>query len=259
MKDLLSLLTFFLLLYPTLAPAQYYYSSTGNTPEYGIAVFYADYMQGRRTALEEVYRMDEYTCAHKTYPKGTLLKVTRLDNNQSVVVRVNDRGPYDSDVIVDLSRIAALDIGLVRDGRARVKLEVVGNSSSNPRPNTVKTATTYSNNGLTPRGGATSASPSNYNFTDSKPATSSSGPAITILPAQASGYAVQLGSYQSLDNANRQAQELQARGISNLHIWQKAGLSKVVVATFASKASAQSFLATLRSQYMMDGLVVLLR
>lgn len=258
MKNLLALLAFFLLLYPTLASAQYY-SSTGNSPEYGIAVFYADYMQGRRTALEEVYRMDEYSCAHKTYPKGTLLKVTRLDNNLSVVVRVNDRGPYDSDVIVDLSRIAALDIGLVRDGRARVKLEVVGNSISNPRPNAGNTATTYSNNGLTPRGGTTSATPSIYNFTDSNLAASSTASAITILPAQTSGYAVQLGSYQSLDNATRQAQELQARGIRNLHIWQKAGLSKVVVATFASKASAQSFLATLRNQYMMDGLVVLLR
>ena len=99
----------------------------------GKAVYYADYLAGRTTAMGEIYRPEEYTAAHKTYPKGTLLRVTRLDNGQSVVVRVNDRGPYDEGVIVDLSKAAAMDIGLLRDGRATVRLEVMGRSENNPR------------------------------------------------------------------------------------------------------------------------------
>ncbi|MCB0572735.1 MAG: septal ring lytic transglycosylase RlpA family protein [Phaeodactylibacter sp.] len=249
MKNLLPLLPLFLLL-PGQIAAQYYYDSNGGSGEYGIAVYYADYMNGRRTALDDVYRMDEYSCAHKTYPKGTLLKVTRLDNNQSVVVRVNDRGPYDADVVVDLSRIAALQIGLVRDGRAKVKVEAIGSSPTNPRPE-------GSTQGLTIK--SASGVPSSYSFTASAAAGSSSAEAITLLPPNSTGYAVQLGSYQSLDNAMRQARELQGRNIGNLHIWQKPGLYKVVVATFSSKAGAQQYLATLRSQHMMDGLVVLLR
>jgi rare lipoprotein A len=101
--------------------------------ETGQAVYYADYLAGRTTAMGEIYRPEEYTAAHKTYPFGTLLRVTRLDNGKSVVVRVNDRGPYDSGVVVDLSKAAAMDIGLLRDGRAQVKVETVGTSSTNPR------------------------------------------------------------------------------------------------------------------------------
>jgi len=114
---------------------QYYYQddqANSQRVEIGNAVYYADYLAGRTTAMGEIYRPEEYTAAHKTYPKGTLLRVTRLDNGQSVVVRVNDRGPYDSGVIIDLSKAAAMDIGLLRDGRARVKIEPVGQSSTNP-------------------------------------------------------------------------------------------------------------------------------
>lgn len=241
---------FFLL--PALMQGQYYYGS-GAAAEFGIAVFYADYMHGRRTALDEVYRMEEYTCAHKTHPKGTLLKVTRLDNNQSVVVRVNDRGPSDQDVVVDLSRAAALQIGLVRDGRARVKVEPIGSSATNPGPDNT-------NRGLAARGlpGGNAPSPSAYSYSDAS-ATGGPGAAIGILPSNSTGYAVQLGSYLSMENAMRQASELQARGIGNLYIWQRQGMNKVVVATFSSRAGAQDYLSSLRSQYMMDGLVVLLR
>lgn len=239
------------LLLPALMHGQYYYGS-GAAAEFGIAVFYADYMHGRRTALDEVYRMEEYTCAHKTHPKGTLLKVTRLDNNQSVVVRVNDRGPYDPDVVVDLSRAAALQIGLVRDGRARVKVEPIGSSAANPEPGNA-------NSKIAARGLSGNApSPSAYSYSGAS-AAGGAGAAIGMLPSNSTGYAVQLGSYLSLENAMRQARELQARGIGNLYIWQRQGMNKVVVATFSSRAGAQDHLSSLRSQYMMDGLVVLLR
>ncbi|NRA47748.1 MAG: septal ring lytic transglycosylase RlpA family protein [Phaeodactylibacter sp.] len=107
------------------------YSS--NSSEIGTAVYYADYLHGRITAMGEVYRREAYTAAHKTFPKGTLLKVTRLDNGLSTVVRVNDRGPFVEGVMIDLSKAAAMDIGLLKDGRAEVRVDPVGNSDQNPR------------------------------------------------------------------------------------------------------------------------------
>lgn len=102
----------------------------------GEAVYYADYLNGQRTASGELYNKFELTCAHMTFPFGTLLRVTRLDNNQSITVRVNDRGPFIEDCsncIIDLSWAAADQIGLTLDGKSRVSLQVVGQSSSNPK------------------------------------------------------------------------------------------------------------------------------
>jgi rare lipoprotein A len=96
--------------------------------EIGIASYYSDDFQGRKTASGEAYDKNKLTAAHKTLPFGTMIRVTRLDNNKSVVVRVNDRGPYISGRIVDLSRKAAQQIGLIREGNTKVKVEVYQNA-----------------------------------------------------------------------------------------------------------------------------------
>ncbi|MEO6758435.1 MAG: septal ring lytic transglycosylase RlpA family protein [Saprospiraceae bacterium] len=93
--------------------------------EFGKAGYYSDSLQGRKTASGEKYDKSELTCAHKTFAFGTKLRVTRLDNNKSVIVRVNDRGPYTEGFVVDLSRAAAEEIDLVKAGRANVKVERV--------------------------------------------------------------------------------------------------------------------------------------
>lgn len=107
--------------------------------EYGKCGYYADALQGRKTASGEKYDKNLLTCAHKTLPFGTQIKVTRLDNGKSVVVRVNDRGPYIEGYITDISRKAAETIGLIRDGVTRVKIQVV-NSATTARA--VATSTT---------------------------------------------------------------------------------------------------------------------
>lgn len=93
--------------------------------EYGKAGYYADSLQGRKTASGEAYNKNDLTCAHKSLPFGTMVRITRIDNKKSVVVRVNDRGPYIDGYVVDVSRKAAEQIGLIKDGVTRVKLEVV--------------------------------------------------------------------------------------------------------------------------------------
>jgi rare lipoprotein A len=91
----------------------------------GKASFYADKFEGVFTASGERYRHNKLTGAHKTLPFGTRVRVTNTENNQSVEVVINDRGPYVEGRIIDLSKQAAEILGFVNKGLADVKLEVV--------------------------------------------------------------------------------------------------------------------------------------
>lgn len=92
----------------------------------GIASYYAHKFEGKRTANGERYRKKEFTAAHRTLPFGTLLKVTNPKNHKWVIVRVNDRGPYNRKRIIDLSYRAAKHLGLTKGkGLAKVYIEEV--------------------------------------------------------------------------------------------------------------------------------------
>jgi rare lipoprotein A len=106
--------------------------------EFGIGSYYSDLFQGKPTASGELYDKDKLTAAHKTLPFGTLVKVTRLDNEKSVTVRVNDRGPFISGRIIELSREGANRIDLIKDGATRVKVEIV---KEQPAPTDLAEAT----------------------------------------------------------------------------------------------------------------------
>ncbi len=91
----------------------------------GLASWYGGKFHGRVTSSGEVFDTNQMTAAHKTLPFGTLVKVTNLDNGLSAVVRINDRGPFVEGRIIDLSRAAAEQIGMVGQGVARVSLTIV--------------------------------------------------------------------------------------------------------------------------------------
>lgn len=91
----------------------------------GIASYYADDFHGKKTANGETYDMYKMTAAHRSLPFNTKVKVTNLDNSRSIVVRINDRGPFKLERIIDLSLGAATQLGMKGTGTARVKLEVV--------------------------------------------------------------------------------------------------------------------------------------
>lgn len=93
--------------------------------EKGEASYYADKFHGRPTASGEKYNKKAFTAAHKTLPFGTKVRVTNLNNNKSVDVIINDRGPFKASRIIDLSRAAAEKIGLINDGVAKVTVEVL--------------------------------------------------------------------------------------------------------------------------------------
>jgi rare lipoprotein A len=92
--------------------------------ETGMASYYADEFDGRQTSNGEKFDQSELTAAHKTLPFGTKVLVTNLENGRSVVVRINDRGPFAEGRIIDLSRSAAEKIGITESGVARVKITI---------------------------------------------------------------------------------------------------------------------------------------
>ena len=100
--------------------------------EFGLASWYGKFFQGRTTASGEPYNQNAMTCAQRNLPLGSLLRVTNLRNNRSVVVRVNDRGPVPQDRVIDLSRAAAERLGFSHRGLAPVKIELLQTGSERP-------------------------------------------------------------------------------------------------------------------------------
>ena len=98
----------------------------------GIATWYGKVLNGRRTSSGERFNMMAMTCAHKSLPFGTVVRVVDLDTHRSVVVRVTDRGELPGNRVVDLSYAAARELGTLKTGIANVRLEVIGSAKSNP-------------------------------------------------------------------------------------------------------------------------------
>lgn len=92
--------------------------------EEGVANFYSDKFEGKKTASGEVYDKSGLTAAHKKLPFGTKVKVTNVENGKSVVVTVNDRMAASNAAAIDVTRRAAEELGFVKAGKAKVKLEV---------------------------------------------------------------------------------------------------------------------------------------
>lgn len=96
----------------------------------GVAAVYADMLQGRKTASGQTFNQHGLTAAHRSLPLGTTVRVTNLRNKRSVDVQVNDRGPWHRGRIIDLSKAAAKELGMMRAGKALVRLEIIGNNAT---------------------------------------------------------------------------------------------------------------------------------
>jgi rare lipoprotein A len=98
--------------------------------ERGIASWYGTKFHGRKTSSQEVYDMCQFSAAHKTLPIPSYARVTRLDTGQSVIVRVNDRGPFHEGRVIDLSFAAASKLGINRTGTAKVEVEAISDGEA---------------------------------------------------------------------------------------------------------------------------------
>lgn len=117
---------------PTMRPYQvdgrwYYPTVVSVGSEYdGVASWYGPDFHGKKTSSGERYNMHALTAAHKTFPMNTIVKVENKKNGKSVIVRINDRGPFVGNRIIDLSEAAAANIGMIAEGTAPVRLTVLG-------------------------------------------------------------------------------------------------------------------------------------
>lgn len=132
MKKLPSVLLYTLIL--SLVPVL---STFGET---GYASWYGGKFQGRQTANGETFDTNKLTAAHKTLPFDTIVEVTNLENGKSVQVRVNDRGPFVDGRIIDLSRAAAVEIGMMGAGIAPVKVHTISTPSDKERDKKINTS-----------------------------------------------------------------------------------------------------------------------
>jgi len=107
----------------------YYPAENYDYDETGIASWYGAQFHGRKTANGEIYDMNALTAAHRTLPLPSYVRVTNLENGRSLIVRVNDRGPYAKGRIVDLSRRSAQLLGLHKNGTAKVRLQILADKS----------------------------------------------------------------------------------------------------------------------------------
>lgn len=91
----------------------------------GIASYYGEKFNGRQTASGEIYNMNELTAAHLNYPFGTIVRVINTKNNQSVILKINDRMPDYNGRVIDVSYQAAKELGMLVEGLAKVSIEVL--------------------------------------------------------------------------------------------------------------------------------------
>ena len=104
----------------------YYPKEDPNYDETGIGSWYGEQFHGKATANGEIFDMNEVTAAHPTLPMPSLVRVTNLENGRTIVVRVNDRGPYANGRVIDLSRRSAQLVGYERQGTAKVRVQYIG-------------------------------------------------------------------------------------------------------------------------------------
>jgi len=111
--------------YAVLGKSYFVLPSEEGYSERGIASWYGEKFHGHKTSNGEVFDMYQVSAAHKSLPIPSFLRVTNLDNNRSIIVRVNDRGPFHDNRIIDLSYAAALKLGYADIGTARVQLDAI--------------------------------------------------------------------------------------------------------------------------------------
>ena len=114
---------------PPAAPAQQQmppkFASAKGAYQIGLSSYYAHDFHGRPTASGEIFDMNGLSAAHRELPLGTIIRVTHMGNGRSVILKVNDRGPFVENRILDLSLGAARELGMIQEGVARVKIEII--------------------------------------------------------------------------------------------------------------------------------------
>jgi rare lipoprotein A len=197
----------------------------------GMASWYGKRFHGNKTASGEIYDMNKMTAAHTTLPIPSYAKVTNLSNGKSIVVRVNDRGPFHKDRIIDLSYAAAYKLGFIAKGSSLVEVEAID----------PKLAANYKSQGVSNQ------------TASSKPVTAPTSVVVAqstnTNAADISGYFVQVAAFKSQESANRMRDkvklELSLRD-EEVQSWYNNGAYKVRAGPYASRAEAEKLVAKVK-------------
>ncbi len=202
----------------------------------GMCSYYGEKFNGFPTASGEKYNMKALTGAHQQLPFNTLVRVTNLDNQKSVIVKINDRGPYARGRIIDLSKAAAQSIDMIRKGFVHVKIEVVNNAQEN----------------TTPVSASSKEMPKDIKTDDNKviitnEADYKTGKSYSAWGTEKKpkGKGLQVGSYTQLFNARGMCKEMINAGYENVVIQvvtvKKVKIYKVVYGTYAKETEARAY------------------
>jgi rare lipoprotein A len=220
----------------------------------GIASWYGRRYHGQQTASGEIYDMYGMTAAHTTLPIPSYARVTNLANNKSVVVRINDRGPFHSDRLIDLSYTAAYRLGVLGSGKALVEVETIM-----PEAQIAGRTPAISAEGKTGSGGEAEQTPNRtpapetpvFIVASAQSGTQEpregSGEAAALQPppvaTDAGGVYLQLGAFGSQDNADNYLARLRMQIewlAPALHVYPKDGLFRVHAGPYATQAEARA-------------------
>ena len=203
----------------------------GNFTERGIASWYGKKFHGQRTSSGEVYDMFGMTAAHPTLPIPSYARVTNLKNGKAVVVRINDRGPFLHDRVIDLSYAAAYKLGLIGDGSGQVQIDSIVPGEDVPA--TVAAREPVRTEALPPA------------------APPAAAPLATTTVAASGNVYLQLGAFRSQQAAEtflaKMCGELGSMG-QQLSLFMKDGLVRVHLGPYASKDAAGGAAAKLQSK-----------
>lgn len=168
--------------YDVLGHRYYTLASRDGYAERGIASWYGTKFHGRRTSSGEPYDLYQMTAAHKTLPLPTYARVTNLENGRSVIVKINDRGPFHPNRIIDLSYVAAAKLGILAEGTGLVEVKAI--SPSAPK----------------------------------KPPVMASASHPTPPTEKPASLFVQVGAFRNQDNALRLSHKLETARLGNIHV-----------------------------------------
>jgi len=239
-------------------------TATGSFKERGIASWYGKKFNGERTSSGEIYDMYAMTAAHPTLPIPSYARVTNTANQKSVVVRINDRGPFINDRIIDLSYTAAYKLGIVGNGSAEVEVEsIAANAGVNTiAPIAVQSQPLDSNAPAVPAtaspaaASAVIAAPVVATAPTASPAATSTAPAsppVAIASVGSSDTSVylQLGAFKSQESAEsfleKMRSQLSGTG-KQLKLSNKDGLVRVHIGPYANQSEARSSADSLESK-----------
>lgn len=211
----------------------------------GIGSWYGEQFHNRRTSNGEVFDMDLPSAAHKTLPLPSLVEVTNLDNGRKMIVRVNDRGPFVDDRIIDLSKAAAEELGYRRQGVARVRVKYVG-----PAPRrAIEAPRRYAQAAPPPRHAPRSFDdiqepPQRVQVLPPQRVPAWSAPPINppdpVFASARTAYRIQAGSFSNRENAEKAVRQLANAGRASIEAIERASgtLYRVTVAAGEDESAA---------------------